>query len=122
MKYRVLIVCFLFAMILINLVYVKEQLPKVSSLGLFNMIALASGDEPGTGSGSSGSGMCTERGGSEEPTKILQKNTCTKEIQVKVGTSFEWKRVNGNECKCQKPDRSYQGSKGCNLSWETACK
>ena len=50
------------------------------------------------------------------------KNPCTKEIQIKVGTSIEWKQVKGNECKCEKPDRSYQGTKGCNLSWETACK
>lgn len=121
MKSKILAVCILLAMVAINIMYIEKQLPEVNSLRLFNTVALA-GDEIGTGSGSSGSGMCTDRGGNEEPQKILQKNTCTKEIQIKVGTSFEWKTVNGNECNCEKPDRSYQGVKGCNLSSETACK
>lgn len=110
--------CVLMVMVAINVMYVNEKLPIAKSLGLFNITAFADNER----GGSSGSGMCTERGGSEEPKKVLQRSPCTKEIQIKVGTSIEWKQVKGNECKCEKPDRSYQGAKGCNLSWETACK
>lgn len=116
---EILIVCVLMAIVSINFMYVDEKLPAMKLLGLFHVTVFADNEQGGS---SEGNGMCTERGGSEEPQKVLLKNTCTKEVQVKVGTSWEWKKVNGNECKCKKPDRSYQGSKGCNLSWETACK
>lgn len=121
MKSKIFAVCTLLTIVVVSMMYVEKQLPEVNSLRLFNTVALA-GDEIGSGSGSSGSGMCTDRGGNEESQKILKKNVCRKEIQIKVGSSFEWKTVNGNECNCEKPDRSYQGVKGCNLSWETACK
>lgn len=119
MKCKILIMCVLMAMVAVNVIYVNEKLPDAKSLGLFHVTAFADNEQGGS---SGGSGMCTERGGNEEPKKVLQRNPCTKEIQIKVGTSIEWKQVKGNECKCEKPDRSYQGTKGCNLSWETACK
>lgn len=118
MKSKILVACVLLAMVFVNVLYIREKLPEVKTLGLFNIAVLAA-DEEG---GSSGSGLCTERAGYEQPKEVLQKNPCTKEMQIKVGTSFELKRVKGNECKCERPDRSYRGAKGCNLSWETACK
>ena len=118
MKCKILIMCVLMAMVAVNVMYVNEKLPAVKSLGLFHVTAFADNEQGTSGDG----GMCTKRGGTEEPQKVLLKDACTKSIKVQVGSSFVWEKVKGNQCKCKKPDHSYQGVKGCNLSWETACK
>lgn len=118
MKCKILVACVLLAMVFVNVLYIREKLPEIKTLGLFNIAVLAA-DEEG---GSSGSGMCTERAGYEQPKEVLLNNTCTKSVKVQVGTSFVYESVAGNECKCKRPPRSYRGAKGCNLSWETACK
>lgn len=89
-----------------------------SHLALGNLVALAE-DET---SGGSSSGECSQRGGGELPNKVLLLTSCTKEVAIKVGTSIEYKKVSGSQCKCCKKPSGYQGILGCNLSWETSCK
>ena len=92
------------------------------------------------GQSTSGGGLCTGRGGNEAPTKVLLKQRCIKSMSGNLHGSIT---ISGNiatctitggvdagiggdvtfgdECVCKDPDQSFQGTKGCNLYWETAC-
>lgn len=82
-----------------------------------------SGGSGDTGGSGGGSGQCTERGGTEYPNKILVLEDCTKKISIGGGwDGVRYEYVTGYRCRCDYADFGYCGVRGCNATWETACK
>lgn len=72
-------------------------------------------------------GLCTSRGGKEMIFDVLQREKCILEVGIGISGSAVGKGVEGavkwgNQCSCKTPPFGYNGSKGCDLTWETGCK